>query len=247
MLGKIALVTGGGSGIGRACCEVLAREGARVVAADINLQSSQETLSLLPGSQQHMAVGVDVSDKGSVEAAFKSIQKHYGEPPSLLVNSAGILALAPHTDTSEEEWMKIIDVNLKGTYLITQSFTKMLLDGRGEVQGTMVNVASIAAKTGLPDFEPYAASKGGVVSLTKNCAAALIRKGIRVNCVLPGLITTPMIQLLKEDLQADIKKSTPLGRAGRPHEVAELIAFLLSDRSSYMVGSCVEVTGGYMM
>ncbi|KAK4320430.1 hypothetical protein Pmani_008704 [Petrolisthes manimaculis] len=247
MLGKIALVTGGGSGIGRACCEVLAREGARVVVADINLQTTQETVSLLPGSQQHMAVGVDVSDKGSVEAAFKSFQKNYGEPPSLLVNSAGIAPMSPFTDTSEEEWMKVIDVNLKGTFLMTQSFTKMLLDGGGEVQGSIVNVSSILAKSGLPSLEPYTASKGGVISLTKSCAASLIRKGIRVNCVLPGMITTPMIQPLNEVYQKKVMKIIPQGRAGHPHEVAEAIAFLLSDRSSYMVGSCIEVTGGYMM
>jgi len=246
-LGRVALVTGGGSGIGRACCQILAREGARVVVADLNLQSAQHTLSLLPGPQHHLALAVDVRNKSSIEAAISSARDQCGTPPSLLVSSAGVIETDLLLQVQEDSWMNMMDINLKGTFLVNQAFTKALIDSKTDVQGVIVNIASILAKTGYKDAGVYSATKGGVISLSKSCAAELAKQNIRVNCVLPGLIQTPMSADADVAMVEGYKKITPLGRLGRPEEVAEVIVFLLSDRSSYMVGACVEVSGGYAM
>ncbi|XP_042228013.1 (3R)-3-hydroxyacyl-CoA dehydrogenase-like isoform X1 [Homarus americanus] len=259
--GRVALVTGGGSGIGRAICRVLARDGASVVVADVNLQNSQDTVNMLPGPGEHLALLMDVKEKSSVDSGIKAIIDKYQTPPSLLANSAGISSKCAFTDMDENTFMRVIDVNLKGTFLVSQAMANSLLE-RGKVQGAIVNIASYAAVLGLPTHCQYAASKGGVVSLTKTCSSELIKKGIRVNCVLPGAIETPMIAGVPKAVLEAAAAQTPIGRIGQPEEmtkimlkkircsspsseVAEVVAFLLSDKSSYMVGTCVEVNGGH--
>ncbi|XP_050698835.1 (3R)-3-hydroxyacyl-CoA dehydrogenase-like [Eriocheir sinensis] len=245
--GRVALVTGGGSGIGRAVCQLLARDGARVVVTDINLKGAEETLQLISGSSQHLALQMDVTQKDAVEAVIAAAREKLGAPPSLLVNSAGIAKLEPFLDVKQDRLNAIIDINLKGTFLVTQAVTKALLEKEQETEGetgAVVNIASMCGKTGLKYASHYAASKGAVISLSKTCAAELAGKGIRVNCVLPGLIATPMSQLIPEKSVQSHNSKNPLGRPGRPEEVAEVVVFLLSGRSSYMVGACVEVSGG---
>ncbi|XP_050698836.1 estradiol 17-beta-dehydrogenase 8-like [Eriocheir sinensis] len=245
--GRVALVTGGGSGIGRAVCQLLARDGARVVVTDMNLKGAEETLQLISGSGQHLALQMDVTQKDAVKAVIAAVLEKLGAPPSLLVNSAGIAIMGPFMEAKEDHLNAMIDVNLKGTFLVTQAVTKALLEKEQETEGetgAVVNIASILGKTGYKSLSHYTASKGAVISLTKTCAAELAGHGIRVNCVMPGMITTPMSQLISEEaVQLYISKN-PLGRPGRPEEVAEVVVFLLSGRSSYMVGACVEVTGG---
>ncbi|KAK8394698.1 hypothetical protein O3P69_005880 [Scylla paramamosain] len=242
--GQVALVTGGGSGIGRATCLQLARDGARVVVTDFNVKTASETLSLMPNPEKHLALQMDVTQQSAVQSVITTARDKYGEPPSLLVNAAGILITDPSVDKTGTD---VINVNLKGIFLVTQAFTEELLrgnEGAQEGKGVIVNIASIVGKIGHPDFRYYAASKGGVITYSKSCAAEMARKGIRVNCVLPGLVDTAMTKPLSEELRQSIVDKTPLRRSGKPEEIAEVIVFLLSRRSSFMVGACVEVTGG---
>ncbi|KAK8729312.1 hypothetical protein OTU49_008758 [Cherax quadricarinatus] len=240
--GKVALVTGGGSGIGRAVCQVLARDGARVVVADINVQGAQDTHSMLPNPGDHLALSMDVTNKDSVDSAIKAIMEKYQTPPSLLANCAGIMKSSPICEMEKNDFIDVINVNLTGTFLVSQAVVKSLLKQEGH--GVVVNIASIAGHTGIPNYSHYAASKGGVMALTKSMAGELAKKGVRVNCVLPGAINTPLIKDKSSPEVLAFIALTALGRFGQPEEVAELVAFLLSEKSSFMVGSCVEITGG---
>lgn len=247
--GRVALVTGGGSGIGRATCFQLAKSGARVVVTDISLMAAQRTLRLMPGSGRHLALQMDVTQLPAVEGVIAAAREQLGEPPSLLVNSAGITGGAACHIMDEEAFDSVIDVNLKGTFLVSQAFTRALLEepSIGNCRGTIVNVSSIEGKAGPPGHCHYTASKGGVNTLTKTCAAELAKKGVRVNAVLPGAINTPLNARLTPEDRKSVNAKIPLGRFGRAQEVAEVVVFLLSWRSSYMTGACVEVTGGLWM
>ncbi|KAK3890733.1 hypothetical protein Pcinc_005336 [Petrolisthes cinctipes] len=243
---RIALVTGGGGGIGRSCCEILAREGARIVVTDVTLNAAKETLTILPCKDKHMALALDVTKKKNIDEVFQSIISHYGTPPSLLVNCAGILTEIPFLELDEGSWDIMVDINLKGSFMMSQEFTRCLLESGKTVKAAIVNISSMAAR-GVPKWIHYSASKGGVTSLTKGCAAELASKGIRVNCVSPGPITTRLVEYQGKQRRLEKEKIVPLGREGRPEEVAEVIAFLLSDRSSYVVGACIDVSGGHRM
>ncbi|KAK4328398.1 hypothetical protein Pmani_001199 [Petrolisthes manimaculis] len=243
---RIALVTGGGGGIGRSCCEILAREGARVVVTDVTLKTAKETLTLLPRQDKHMAFALDVTKKKNIDEVYQSIKTHYGTPPSLLVNCAGILTEIPLLELNEGSWDLMVDINLKGSFLMTQEFARCLLESGKDVKAAVVNISSMAAR-GVPKWVHYSASKGGVTSLTKGCAAELASKGIRVNCVSPGPINTNLVVYQGKQRREEKEKIVPLGREGRPEEVAEVIVFLLSERSSYVVGASIDVSGGHRM
>lgn len=245
--GQVALVTGGGGGIGCAVCLLLAQEGAHVMVTDINLEAARQTLSKLSSPEKHLALNMDVTQQSSVEGAIAASRDRYGVSPSLLVNSAGIAHISPFLDITRPQLDKMIDVNLKGTFLVTQVVTRALLEegrGSGEGRGAIVNISSIAAKAGFPDRSHYVATKGGVIAFTKACATEMAKKGIRVNCVLPGYVATPLTEGIDQNILKWYLNKTPLGRPANPAEVAEVIVFLLSRRSSYMVGSCLEVSGG---
>ncbi|ROT63560.1 Estradiol 17-beta-dehydrogenase 8 [Penaeus vannamei] len=245
--GKIALVTGGGSGIGRAVCQILARDGARVSVCDINLQGAQETLASLNQPGVHVALHMDVADKESVREALSATQEKLKGTPTLLVNSAGISRRSSFLEMSEEAFMKVVDVNLKGTFLVSQLVCNAMIE-RGEAKGgSVVNIASLAGRNGLAMNCQYAATKGGVMAFTKSCAKELAKTGIRMNCILPGAIRTPMMAVIPEELIKEALRVNALGRQGEPEGkiVAEMVAFLLSEKSTYMVGACVEVTGGH--
>ncbi|MPC58731.1 Estradiol 17-beta-dehydrogenase 8 [Portunus trituberculatus] len=254
--GQVALVTGGGSGIGRATCLMLARDGARVVVTDINLEAARETLSLMPNHVDHLALEMDVTQQSAVEGVIAVAQERFGEPPSLLVNNAGIARGSLCHLMEEKDFDIVVNVNLKvdkleaaGTFLVSQAFIRALLKDSeaGKRAGAIVNMSSIDGKSGHEKHCQYSATKGGLVSLTKSCAAELAKKGIRVNCVLPGAIDTRMTAAVDPEMRKRQHERTPIGRTGRPEEVAEVIVFLLSWRSSYMVGACVEITGGLHM
>ncbi|XP_045613423.1 (3R)-3-hydroxyacyl-CoA dehydrogenase [Procambarus clarkii] len=243
--GKVALVTGGGSGIGRAICQVLARDGANVAVADINLQGAQETVSMLPSPGDHLAVTMDVASKASVDSGLKAVTDKYQTPPSLLVNNAGIVKPSPFLDMEEKAFVDVLDVNLKGTFLVSQAVVKLLLEQPGAAGGAVVNISSVTGQTGFKNYSQYAASKAGVMAFTKSVAGELAKTGVRVNCVLPGVTQTPLLTDITTDYLNEVVAKVALGRMGQPEEVAEVVAFLLSDKSSYMTGSCVEVYGGY--
>jgi NAD(P)-dependent dehydrogenase (short-subunit alcohol dehydrogenase family) len=245
LAGKLAFVTGAGSGIGRATCRILAREGASVIAADKNLNGAKDTVSTIPRTtnQNHVPLELDVGEMSSIKSALKATLEHFSKPPSIIVNSAGItrdnfLLKLSHTDFDD-----VININLKGTFMVIQTFSNAIID-HGIEGASIINIASTSGKYGNVGQVNYSASKAGVEGLTKTAAKEFGKFGIRVNCVLPGMIATPMTDAVPDKVKDKVVKLISLGRFGKPEEVGEVIAFLASDRSSYVHGATVDVTGG---
>ncbi|XP_056154564.1 estradiol 17-beta-dehydrogenase 8 [Lampris incognitus] len=246
LISRLTLVTGGGSGIGRAVCQRFASEGASVVVADLSEASAIETLGSLSCDQRgqdHMASVVDVSSKESVENLVTSIQCRYFQPPSVCVNAAGITQDDFLLRMQEEHFDRVVQVNLKGSFLVTQAVARALVSC-GAPKGSIITVGSIVGKVGNIGQANYASSKAGVEALSRTAAKELSRSGIRCNCVLPGFISTPMTEKVPEKVISKMTSLVPLGRMGEPHEVADVCAFLASDDSSYITGASIEVTGG---
>ncbi|XP_047035657.1 estradiol 17-beta-dehydrogenase 8 [Helicoverpa zea] len=247
--GRLALVTGAGSGIGRATCQILSREGAIVIAADRNYDAAVETIkthtALASGSNEadHMAVELDVANPKSVQNILQTAIKQYKAPPTIIVNSAGITRDNWLLKLSEEDYDSVLNINLKGTFLVMQTFSRAMTEAG--LPGSIINISSIIGKYGNMGQTNYSASKAGVIAMTQSAAKELGKYNIRVNVVLPGFIDTPMVKTVPEKVQQAILKQVPLGRLGQPSELAEVIAFLSSDKSSFMTGASVDVTGGF--
>ncbi len=236
-----AIVTGGGSGIGLAVVERLIAEGVSVLAVDI-----QER-----GLTQATNVGADVLQCDIADPASMDMILQAAGDVSDLVNCAGIIRLAPILEATREDWRSILGVNAEALFFLSQAVGRVLVDG-----GAMVNVSSSSAKLATTtEAAIYAASKAAVASITRSFAYALAPRRVRVNAVCPGIVDTPMERrLLKEvavnrgvsvaELEAARNRTVPLGRSSEPSEIAEVIAFLLSDRASYMTGQSVNITGG---
>jgi NAD(P)-dependent dehydrogenase (short-subunit alcohol dehydrogenase family) len=247
MQGKTALVTGAGSGIGRAVAQRLAEEGAWVACIDINLQAAGEVCAMLPGGGQ--AVGADVSVEADVERALKQVAASRGTL-DVVVNSAGIAG--PQTAaalTPLDEWRRTLEVNLTGTFLVCKHALPALVASRGNI----VNVASALALVAKTDEAAYHASKAGVVQLSRSMAMDYAAT-VRVNCVCPGAVRTPMIEsvlppgLDKEQALAEYGKIHPLHqRLAFPREIADAILFLASDDASLITGVAMAVDAGYSM
>ena len=249
--GKVALVTGGGSGIGRASAEAFAREGARVVVADLSESNALETAAKIGegGGEAATAIG-DVTDGADAEAMVRAAVDRYGRL-DVLLNSAGITSRhGSLKDASPEEaWDKVIDINLKGTWMVSWHAVPEMERSGG---GSIVNLASTMALVGYPvgigdGFNPYPPSKGGVIQFTRTLALAYARKGIRVNCLCPGYIATSLTADLRanDETRRLTLDRTPMGRYGLPEEVANAALFLASDESSFITGSPLIVDGGY--
>jgi NAD(P)-dependent dehydrogenase (short-subunit alcohol dehydrogenase family) len=245
--GKVAIVTGAGSGLGRATANQIASEGGAVACLDLVADSAEETARAITssGGVAHGYV-VDVSDPASARTAVAAAARDLGRP-SVLVNCAGIGRFANSHDMPFEDWQKIIAVNLTGTFLMCQAALPHFLDGGGSV----VNIASNAGLMGQAYSAAYCASKGGVVNLTRALAEEYLERGVRVNCVAPGGIATPLQKAFYDLPQgADPKKlnkvRTPFGNSA-PEEIAALIAFVASDQGRYMTGSIVSIDGGLTM
>ncbi|KAK8787481.1 hypothetical protein V5799_022741 [Amblyomma americanum] len=246
---RVALVTGAGSGIGRSVCEALAAQGARVVAADWNLDAAAQTVSQLPaGAERHLALHVDVSVPESVVSLFDRIRGYTELPPvSIVICCAGVNRADSLLDMELDAFDRVLAVNLRGTFLTVQAAAKEML-ARGVRTGSVVTVSSIVARTGLRCHGAYAASKAAVVALTKTAAAELAAHGIRCNAVLPGFTETAMTADVGDKDRAHVVARTPLGRAARPEEIARAIRFLCDDAdSSFVTGAAIEVTGGLSM
>ncbi|XP_063791820.1 (3R)-3-hydroxyacyl-CoA dehydrogenase [Pseudophryne corroboree] len=242
----LALVTGGGSGIGRAVSQRLSLEGASVVVVDLNIDSANETLQSLsrdvPG-QDHAAFAADVSRSESVNALMDEIQSRFSVPPRVAVSSAGITRDDFLLRLSEESFDSVISVNLKGPFLITQAVARAVV-ATGRNGGSIINIGSIVGKVGNLGQANYAASKAGVEGLTKTAAKELAKFGIRCNTVLPGVIVSPMTDKVPQKVLDKFADAVPLGRLGQPEDVADVCAFLASDDSKYITGASIEVTGG---
>ncbi|XP_050035031.1 (3R)-3-hydroxyacyl-CoA dehydrogenase-like isoform X2 [Dermacentor andersoni] len=247
--GRLALVTGGASGIGKAVCGALAAEGAVVVVADKQLDAAKEVAESLPGDAKHRAIYVDVGDASSVEQLFRDVRNAFSEPLSVVVNSAGILRKCSLVDCTDETFDDVIRVNLKGTFLVNRAASRdMLQSGIPDGGAAIVNVSSIEAKSGFWSSAVYSASKAGIVALTKSVAQELAGHGIRCNAVLPGWTDTPLAASSDEAVKAQALALMPIKRPAEPREIAEAIKFLCSPTaSSYVNGAALEVTGGFCM
>ncbi|GJQ86283.1 hypothetical protein Trydic_g8979 [Trypoxylus dichotomus] len=245
VLGKLAFVSGAASGIGRATCQVLAREGAIVIGADKNKKGAQETIEGISKlyKNDHSSLEISVNNSKSLQSALQQIIQQYKQPPSIVINCAGITRDNFLLKLSEADFDEVIDVNLKGTFLVVQIFAKALVEN-GINSGSFINMASIIGKIGNIGQTNYAASKAGVELLTKSAAKEFGKFGIRCNSILPGFIQTPMTETIPDKVKTKLLSMIPLNRYGQPQEIAEVATFLASDRSSYINGASIEITGG---
>jgi NAD(P)-dependent dehydrogenase (short-subunit alcohol dehydrogenase family) len=242
--GRVCIVSGGGSGLGRATALRLASEGGRVAVLDLSLKGAQRvTGEIQAAGGTARAYQVDVSDPKSVRAVVDTAAQDLGRP-QVLVSCAGTGRFANSHEMPFEDWKRIIDVNLTGTFLTAQAVLPHLLDGGGNI----VTVASNAGLMGIAYSAAYCASKGGVVNLTRALSDEYVKRGVRVNCVAPGGMTTPFQNAFRDmpqgaDLSSLGKIRSALGMAA-PDEVASLIAFVASDEGRYMTGAIVSIDGG---
>ena len=248
---RVALVTGGGSGIGRATALAFAREGARIVVADVDVEGGQETVRMIKeAGGGAVFVQADVSKADEVEAMVKRAVQAYGRLDCAF-NNAGITgpSFLRTPDWSEEDWQRVIAINLTGVWLCMKYEIPQMLKQGG---GAIVNTSSAAGLVGSPlgmSGAAYVASKHGVVGLSKTAALEFARDGIRVNAVCPSWIHTPMAERLTRgdpELEARVSARYPMGRAGTPEEVAEAVVWLSSDEASFVTGHALAVDGGYV-
>uniref|UniRef100_A0A6B0V4C1 (3R)-3-hydroxyacyl-CoA dehydrogenase n=1 Tax=Ixodes ricinus TaxID=34613 RepID=A0A6B0V4C1_IXORI len=239
---RLAIVTGGGSGIGKAVCHALARDGAIVVAADINLDAAKATVAELKG-KEHVALYVDVGDSASVTTLMNNVGSQFRTPLSIVVTCAGVAKWHSVVDTTEDEYDVQMRVNLKGTFLVNQVAVKAMLESTVP-QAAIVNIASIVGKCGFPGLATAAASKGGVIAFTKSLAQELAGTGIRVNVLLPGGTHAPLLGVIPETELKAALATCPMRRFVQPEEVADVARYLCTPGSSYITGTCVEVAGG---
>ncbi|RME77898.1 MAG: SDR family oxidoreductase [Chloroflexi bacterium] len=245
--GQVALVTGAGQGIGQAIAQRLADCGARVCVNDINPATAQATAAAINGvGGEAMAYPAAVEDRAAVEAMVQAVLARWGRL-DILVNNAGVEPSASLLEMTEADWRHTLEVNLTAAFLCSQAAGRVM---KQQGRGVVVNIASIAGHaTPLPLRAAYAASKGGLVGFTKECAREFAEYGIRVNAVCPGVIITPMTEKLRHnpEMMAKWRADIPLHRLGWPEEVAELVLFLCSDSASYIVGQAIHVDGGKSM
>lgn len=239
--GRVALVTGGGRGIGQAIALAFAREGARVAVADVDGRTAAATARRI-GGRRALALQMDVADSMSVDAGFAALDRRWGRIDIAVANAA-IEPIVPFLELEEDTWDRILDVNLKGTFLVAQRAARRMTRRR---RGVIITLSSVNAEVARPESAAYAASKGGVRQLTKAMAVGLAPLGIRVNAIGPGTVVTGLTRhLLRNRAWRDaVNSRTPMQRVADPREIAEVAVFLASEASSYMTGSTVYVDGG---
>lgn len=241
---RVAIVTGAASGIGLAIAERLSADGAAVAIFDRNGEAAH-TAAAAVSARGGSGVGleVDVTDRPRVEAAVAEVAERLG-PPLILVNNAGRDSFLPFLEIDLEHWRQVIEVNLTGTFHCCQVVLPHMIEARW---GRIVNISSSSTHGGVPRMTAYVASKSGVIGLTKCLALEFGRKGITVNTIPPGFIDTPMLRAASAAGQLDIEaaiKTTPVGRAGRPEDIAAACSFLCRDEASYITGQVIGVNGG---
>lgn len=239
---RTAVVTGGGRGIGRAICQMLAECGARVaVNFERNQQAADETVSSIASqAERAIAVQADVSQPAAVDQMMQSIRKQLG-PVDFLINNAGIATTTSHKDLKFEDWKRMFDINVDGPFLTTWAVKDEMIERQF---GRIVNVSSLAGIKIKPDMIHYATTKAAVISFTRHCAQAFAPFNVRVNCVAPGLTDTDITRNGNLDLVDHLISITPMKRMAEPGEIASVVKFLLSDDSSFVTGQTVPACGG---
>jgi glucose 1-dehydrogenase len=237
---KVALVTGAGRGIGEAIALAFSREGARVACADIDAKTAATTARRL--GPRGLALAMDVASKSSVDDGFALVDRKWGRV-DIAVTNAAIEPIVPFLELDEATWDRIIDTNLKGTFLVAQAAARRMVKRRG---GVIITLSSVNAEVARPESAAYAATKGAVRQLTKAMAISLAPYGVRVNAIGPGTVVTGLTRhLLKNRKWREaVYARTPMQRVAEPREIGEVAVFLASDMSSYMTGSTVYVDGG---
>jgi 3-oxoacyl-[acyl-carrier protein] reductase len=264
---RVALITGAGSGLGRAIAQRFAEEGARIIANDIRLPAAEETIAQIKGGG-HRARQADVADSGEVRAMFDEVEREVGAL-DILVNNAGIAGSAENRDAlqakaearmqqmlagqplqthwditqgmSDERWHRMIAVHLNGTFFCTREALRLMSPRH---RGVIINMSSVAALMGVESVPHYSAAKAGILGFTRAVAREVASRGIRVNAICPGYIDTPMTQPISPPMRAAVLARTPLGRWGEPEEIAATALFLASDESGFYTGQWLSPNGG---
>ncbi|MDO8725976.1 MAG: 3-oxoacyl-ACP reductase FabG [Candidatus Methanoperedens sp.] len=240
---KVVIITGAGSGIGKETALLFAREGAKVVVADVNEKAGEETVVEIKKNGEGFFVKLDVTNREQSKQMVKTTMEKYGKI-DVLINNAGIVQDALIFKMTEEQWDRVIDINLKGVFNCTQAVVEVMIN---QGNGVIINTSSIVGLNGNVGQVNYAATKAGLIGMTKTLAKELGRKGIRVNSVAPGFIQTPMTSSVPDKILEMMKEKTPLRRLGEPKDVANAYLYLASDEANFVNGAVLCVDGGLVI